>query len=164
MKHSNSTIQHLDGTVNSSEVSSHYRRNTSLSTINIHTLSLQKENLENNGKENGTDSHWVAAEPPSDGLRWATWSTEIRSASTFFKATRKWFNQTIPEHLGEMIKERNNANLNRIAWADKNKLWNPIYDMQLYSCIDYSPTRTECVSTSIKAANEKNMKIWCWGK
>ena len=26
--------------------------------------------------------HWVAAEPPSDGLRCATWSTEIRSAST----------------------------------------------------------------------------------
>lgn len=27
-------------------------------------------------------SHWVAAEPPSDGLRCATWSTEILSAST----------------------------------------------------------------------------------
>lgn len=45
---------------------------------------LYQENLYKKRK----DSHWVAAEPPSDGLRWATWSMEIRSASTVWQASK----------------------------------------------------------------------------
>lgn len=42
--------------------------------------------------------HWVAAEPPSDGLRCATWSTEIRSASTVFTAhTEKSESRTLDD-------------------------------------------------------------------
>ena len=103
MKHPDSAIQHLDGTMYTSKMSSHcmqekHTNSNKKNSLNhqiqkikgFHQigLSLFTENPRNKEKKKA-GLHWVAAEPPSDGFRWATWSTEILSASTVCKAQKR---------------------------------------------------------------------------
>lgn len=111
MKDPNSAIKHLDGTMYASKVSSHCTQTYNIINQKRKEPHCQKflaillqqvkakfisEKLKKTTTEGSGYLHWVAAEPPSEGLRCATWSTEILSASTVFKMTieRKLFSWT----------------------------------------------------------------------
>ena len=73
---------------------------------------MVRDKTRNDGGDKGL--RWVAAEPPSDGLRWATWSTEILSASTVFE-TRKNNSVTPVGDRWNMIKKRRRASRTSIV-------------------------------------------------
>ena len=61
--------------------------------------------------------HWVAAEPPSDGLRWATWSTDILSASTVFDQAYV----VLKRYIYSKTNTRENTHTNTPQWY--NLIW-----------------------------------------
>ena len=130
MEHSNSAVEHLDGTVYSRQVSSHYKKADKL--INsVHIAEAETENA------NHIFQSWLEG---TSGLTLGSSGTSIRWFKMCNMINRYPFSLYCLDQLKitymKIIiatKQAFTAYLYSVAWAYKNELWNPINDVHFLS-------------------------------